>query len=55
MEVCVITRFACHSEELPWAFGPPKGTKITCIVTPAKAGVYGDSGTQWIPAFAGMT
>jgi len=31
-----------------------KGMKAA-VVTPAKAGVHCWSGTQWIPAFAGMT
>ena len=25
---CVTTRFTCHSEEFPWAFGPPEGMKV---------------------------
>jgi hypothetical protein len=29
--------------------------KITHVVAPAKAGVHFQFGTQWIPAFAGMT
>ena len=37
--------------ECPWACGPPKGMKITCVVVPAKAGTQ----FQWIPASAGMT
>ena len=31
------------------------GTKVSGVVTPAKAGVYCESEIQWIPAFAGIT
>ena len=32
--VCVGTPFACHSEELPWAFGPPEGMKFPLSSSP---------------------
>jgi hypothetical protein len=51
---CEETIFACHSEEFPWAFGPPEPMKIS-VVVPAKAGTHCESGERWIPAFAGMT
>ena len=52
-----ILRFAQNdrlSREFPWAFGPPEAMKISAVV-PAKAGTHRSLGTQWIPAFAGMT
>ena len=56
-ELIQILRFAQNdrlSRELPLAFGPRDVMKISLVV-PAKAGTHFRSGTQWIPAFAGMT